>query len=335
MYTSPSTPVTPAASAPEASAGSPVASLVQLVLGISALLAVLVAAFTWPAISSAPREVPIGIVAPEPAIAQLEEQLASQVPAGEEPAFALTSYPDQDAAQQAVMARESYGAIVLGPGGGEMLIASAASPAVAAALTQVAGVVPAQAGGPLEVSDLAPLPADDPRGVGLASSLFPILLGGMVSGIASAFVLHTPRQRLVAVGSVGVVGGLLIVAILQGWLGALTGSYWANAGAVALGIAAIGATLVGLHRVLGRAGIGLGAALMMLLGNPLSGVTSAPEMLPAGWGALGQMLPPGAAGSLLRSTSFFDGAGAWLPILVLSCWLVAGATLAVLPRRER
>ena len=193
--------------------------------------------------------------------------------------------------------------------------------------------VRAAAGGPLVVTELAPLPEDDPRGVGLAASLFPTLLGGMASGVAAALALRGPWQRLAAVGSIAVVGGLLITAILQGWLGALTGSYWANTGAVALGIAAIGASLVGLHRVLGMAGIGLGAAVMMLLGNPLSGVASAPEMLPAGWGALGQ-LPPGAAGSLLRSTAFFDGAVAWGPVLVLTTWLVVGAGLALVPRRR-
>jgi hypothetical protein len=50
-------------------------------------------------------------------------------------------------------------------------------------------------------------------------------------------------------------------------------------------------------------------------------------MLPSGWGALGQLLPPGAAGTALRSVSFFDGAGAGRPFVVLSCWLLAGITL--------
>ena len=65
-------------------------------------------------------------------------------------------------------------------------------------------------------------------------------------------------------------------------------------------------------------------------GNPLSGMTSAPEMLPSGWGALGQLLPPGAAGTALRSVSFFDGAGAGRPLVVLTCWLVAGLALCAL-----
>jgi hypothetical protein len=56
-------------------------------------------------------------------------------------------------------------------------------------------------------------------------------------------------------------------------------------------------------------------------------MTSAPEMLPTGWGTLGQLLPPGAAGTALRSVSFFDGAGAARPLAVLGCWLLAGLLL--------
>lgn len=305
------------------------ASLLQLVAGISTLLAVLVIAFAWPALNTAPRDVPVGVVAPEAAVTQIEGQLAS----GDDAAFDLTTYADRAAAEEAILNRDVYGAIVMSPEGGEMLVASGASTAVSTALTQVAAGVPEQVGGPLAVTDVVPLPEDDTRGVGLATSLFPILLGGMAAGIASALALATPARRLVSVGSIAVVGGLLIAAILQPWLGALSGSFWTNSGAIALGIAAIGASLVGLHRVLGLAGIGLGAATMMLLGNPLSGVASAPEMLPAGWGALGQLLPPGAAGSLLRSTSYFDGAGSSGPILVLGTWVVVGVALALVPRR--
>jgi hypothetical protein len=54
---------------------------------------------------------------------------------------------------------------------------------------------------------------------------------------------------------------------------------------------------------------------MVLVGNPLSGISSAPERLPEPAGALGPLLPPGAGGSLLRSTAFFDGAGVGLAAL--------------------
>lgn len=77
-----------------------------------------------------------------------------------------------------------------------------------------------------------------------------------------------------------------------------------------------------------------GVVIVMLVGNPFSGATSAAELLPAGWGAMGQLLPPGASVSLLRSTSYFDGAGTGMPLVVLSLWLVVGIVLAVVASRR-
>jgi hypothetical protein len=73
----------------------------------------------------------------------------------------------------------------------------------------------------------------------------------------------------------------------------------------------------------------------MLIGNPFSGMTSAPEMLPNGWSTLGQWLPPGAAGTLLRSVSFFDGAGGARSLGILAGWVVLGLLLAALGSRVR
>lgn len=72
----------------------------------------------------------------------------------------------------------------------------------------------------------------------------------------------------------------------------------------------------------------------MLLGNPLSGLASGPHWLPGGWATLGQILPPGASGSLLRANAFFDGTGAGAPALVLGCWAVLGLALMVIADRR-
>lgn len=68
--------------------------------------------------------------------------------------------------------------------------------------------------------------------------------------------------------------------------------------------------------------------------QPLSGLASAPEWLPRGWGALGQDLAPGATGSLLRSAAYVDGAGAGRSVVVLACWIVAGLVLVSLGARR-
>jgi hypothetical protein len=63
---------------------------------------------------------------------------------------------------------------------------------------------------------------------------------------------------------------------------------------------------------------------MILIGNPFSGATSAPELLPAPVGAIGQWLPPGAGANLLRSTAYFGGHGASAHLTVLIVWIVLG-----------
>jgi hypothetical protein len=91
---------------------------------------------------------------------------------------------------------------------------------------------------------------------------------------------------------------------------------------------AMAAAVAGLGTLLGAGGIVLAVLVVFLLGNPLSGLTSAPELLPQPWGAVGQLLPPGAGGTLLRSVAFFDGAGAATPAWVLGAWAAGGLLLA-------
>ena len=77
---------------------------------------------------------------------------------------------------------------------------------------------------------------------------------------------------------------------------------------------------------------------LVLLGNPLSGATSAPELLPTGWSAIGHRMPLGATVDLLRGISGFDGRGTALPALALAVWGVLGLSLlavASVSRRSR
>jgi hypothetical protein len=176
---------------------------------------------------------------------------------------------------------------------------------------------------------VAPLPAADPHGAVFALATVPLVIGGILTGAVLALGMPDRRRRAVAVVAVAVLAGAATTAVLGPWLGALAGTWIAEAAVVALGITAVAAALLGLHRVAGLPGLGLGAATMLLLGVPLSGAMSAPELLPAGWSTLGQLLPPGAAASALRSTAYFDGSGSAGPLVVLGCWAVAGLLLLV------
>ena len=171
----------------------------------------------------------------------------------------------------------------------------------------------------------------------LGASVLPLVIAGILVGVVGALAARgLGRAGLVVVGAV--LTGLAAAAIVQGWLDVIRGSWVANAGVLTLTVLAIGAILAGLHAVLGRAGLILGAVAMIFVGNPFSGVGSAPELLPQPVGTIGQLMPPGAGGNLLRSTGFFDGAGGGGHLAVLAIWAIIGLLLLaaelLAPRRS-
>jgi hypothetical protein len=294
---------------------------------LTVIISVLLTAFAWPAVRSTVHDVPIAVAGPAPAVGQVTAALEQRLPG----AFEITAVATSGAAEELIKSREVYGAIDLTSGSPQILTASAASAAVAQTLTGVGTALSqaqAQGSAPaVAVRDIAALPADDPRGAGLAAGALPLVIGGIMAAALLTARLRGTGRRVAGALAFAVTGGLAMAAILQYWLGSLGGDYLANSAAIALSVAATALTLLGLESLLGTAGLGLGAAVMMLVGNPLSGVATAPEMLPGWSGALGQLLPPGAGGSLLRSTAFFDGAGAGHAVVVLLSWLALGAVL--------
>ena len=304
---------------------------IAVVVGLTSVLTLMLAAFAWPAANLAPRDLPIGLVAPDPVATQIEQGLNR----GGADAFQITRIADRAGAEQQIRDREIYGAVIVGQQGAEVLTASAAGPAVAQILSQIAISLGQATGQQPQITDLVPQPADDLRGAGLAVTALPLVLGGIAAGALLSRVLSSATGRLVGALSLAALAGLAMVALLQFWLGSLGGSYWANAGVLALATAASAVALLGLERLLGAAGLALGAVTLLLLGNPLSALNSAPELLPRGWGELGQLMPPGAAGTALRSVSFFEGAGSGQAFVVLLSWLGVGIVLSLLPQFRR
>ena len=141
---------------------------------------------------------------------------------------------------------------------------------------------------------------------------------------------------MVAGGSV--LAGLVATAIVQSWLDVVGGDWLVNAGVLSLLVLAVASVVAGLASLFGKAGALAGALTMVFVGNPFSAVASGPEMLPSPAGAIGQLLPPGAGGNLLRSTGFFDAAAAGGHVAVLAAWALAGlacVAIAALPRVVR
>ncbi len=125
--------------------------------------------------------------------------------------------------------------------------------------------------------------------------------------------------------------GLGFAGILA-WLGVSGGHFWAEAAAIALTIGASALVVAGPVRLIGAAGAGLGALLLVTIGNPPSGIATSPRLLPGPWGAFGQWLPTGAGGTLVRRVWYFPEASVTGPMLILLVWAGLGALGVVLGR---
>ena len=286
------------------------------ILVVPIVLAVILTLFAWPSARLEPRDLPIGVAGPPAGAAALQHRLAEN-----EGAFDVERYADEAAARAAIEDREVYGAFVATPAGAKLLTSSAASPMVAQLLTHAAADAP---GGPLPVEDVV---AASPAGSAIASSVLPLVIAGILTGVVASLLAASASGRAGLLVAGSALGGLVATGIVQGWLDVIEGDWLLNAAGLGLTIAAIAAAVAGLKALLGHAGVGIAALTMIFVGNPFAAVGSAPELLPQPVGGIGQLLPLGAGGNLLRSTGFFDGAGGGRHALVLGCWLLAGLGL--------
>ena len=158
-----------------------------------------------------------------------------------------------------------------------LLIATGASPTVAQLLTQLGSGIGQQTGMPLRIDDQAAPPAGDPRGIGLAAAALPITLAGLLSAVALTLVIRRDVWlRVCTTAAFSALAGVTIAALLRYPLGSIDQNFWGVAGGLTLGALATGLVVLGLGSLFGRVGLILGALLALLVGNPLSGLNSAP-----------------------------------------------------------
>ncbi|MFC7846378.1 ABC transporter permease [Streptomyces sp. NPDC057382] len=293
--------------------------LIAVAVLVPVLAALALWAFAWPAARIAPRDLPLGVAGPTVAAAQVERQLEQH-----EGAFEIHRYADGAAARDAIEDRSVYGAVVVTPQGPELLTASAAGPAVAQFLEQAVAQRASAEGTRVKVVDVVPTPASDPRGAVLNAAVLPLALAGIAAGAVVTLLGLRGMRAVTALLVASALVGAVAAVIAHSWLGALAGDWWVEASVLGLSTLAVGAAVAGLAALIGPAGTGIGAALVMLIGNPFSGAASAPQMLPEPAGAIGQWMPPGAGTSLLRSVAFFDGSAATGPALTLTWWAALG-----------
>lgn len=314
------------------SAVTPRAAL--LVVGVFALQLLFIASYVGALHDPKPRDVPFGVVAPQPATAPLMGRL-EQLPGDPLDPRAVAS---ADAARDQILNRDIDGALIVDPRGrtDTLLVASGGGTVLSSTLEKMFTALEAPQGRTIRTVDVAPASPKDFDGL----SAFYLVVGWCVGGYICAAILaisagSRPANleraiiRLGVLALYSILGGLGGAVIVGPILDALPGSVAALWGLGALVVFAVGATTLALQSVFGIVGIGLAILLIVVAGNPSAGGAFPLPMLPPFWNAIGPALPPGAGTWVARSIAYFKGNDVTGSLLILSSWALVGSVVTL------
>ena len=335
----------------------------------SLIVSLVILAFTWPTKTMEAKNLPVSITGPEVTVSQFEQSLKDrgietfelkQATSREDAenqikqceTYGAIVFTEGAAPEVLTAPAANAAATQILNGVATQLNAQIQQQALAAkteALTQAieaGGEQGAQAAAQLEqmkaqaeqasamtvkTTAVVSLSESDSSGSGIAVVAFPLVIGGILGGSFSALRVNGTWRRFVTAGLYAVVGGALTALILNVWFGLIPGDFatlWATFSATYLatasfivGVSALAAPIVGL---------GVGAVITMFIGNPISGATMPSAFLPGAWGAIGQMMVPGASSTLLRSIAYFPEAATSGQWLVLGSWIAFGLLAGVI-----
>jgi hypothetical protein len=301
-------------------------------LGILVVVFALVSSNVAANHSPKPHGLPIGIVGTAAVADAAHAELSRAAPG----AFDVHAYRSLTSARTAVLHRSVYGAFQPVPSP-VLLVASAASPPVAVLLQRTFTSVASRSGRALAVHDLVPLPPSDSSGATSYSAILSLIIAGL-AGTSVIYILtrHRPEAaRVVLTVAVGVGAGLITALVTNVLVGAFHDHFFQVWGVATLFVLAIGLPIAAFQVIFGIAGTAIGVLLFLVIGNPASGGSSAPELLPGFWRTLSQILPPGAAATAMRNVVYFNDHGNSQALIVLAVYAVLGAAVALVAYRLR
>ena len=338
-------------------------------LQASLIVAVVILAFTWPTKNMGAKNLPVSIAGPEVTVSQFEQSLKDQgietfdlkqASSREEAeqqikqreTYGAIIFTEGAAPEVLTAPAANTAATQILNGVATQLNAQIQQKALAAkteALTQAVqagGEQGAQAAAQLEqmkvqaeqasamevkTTAVVPLSENDSSGTGLAIAAFPLVMGGTIGGMLSLTLINGTWRRFATATLYSVIAGALTTLILSTWFGFIPGDFatlWAAFAATYLataffivGVGALSSPLIGLA---------VGAVITMFIGNPISGASMPSVFLPGAWGAIGQMMVPGASSTLLRSIAYFPEAATSDQWLVLGSWIAFGLLAGVI-----
>ncbi|GAA1848984.1 ABC transporter permease [Brevibacterium marinum] len=251
---------------------------------------------------------------------------------GSEPdALDVETVGDGHTAREMVYERDASAAVVVD--GSKATLYTAGGAGTQQATTVTGLVMPAlqDEGLDVDAQDLAPLPDDDPTGLGAMFLMTAIVMAGYLP----FSVLRSNSPELLKFKR--------IVPILGAWAAVIAGLVWtvtcpildivdvkdtvAVLGIAWLGVFAISCVQLFITRLFGALGVLFGILFLMVLGMPSSNMAMPVYTMPPFFRFTHEFLPMPAIGESLRSVLYFNGTGVTGHLLVLAIGAVVGLLL--------
>jgi hypothetical protein len=267
----------------------------------------------------------VGVVGTRDQIASVQAQLDS----GRHRAFDVRRYDTEADARAGLLDTDVRGVLV--PAGHRILVAQALGVAPTEAVTDALGAIDSRAA----VQDVRPLPAGDRRGLSSLFTVIGTLMPSLVFGVLlSVFGRALPaRVRWSAVVAYAALAGVVVAFNVEVLIGAFDREFLGVALVAGLLALAVSAAAHGLGHLGGERGIVLAILVVLLVGMSSAGGAVTYQLEPGFYGAVSQLLPPGAALTAVRNVEYFGWAATRVPLLVLGAWAVGGLALGLLGER--
>jgi hypothetical protein len=272
----------------------------------------------------------VALVAPDQAAAAITASLDQKSPG----AFSIVRCTTAEDARAALDDRAVSGAVVMGHGTADILVASGDSEASAAAIGAAFAAVAKATGATATVTDVHPLPASDPHGIVPFFLVLAVSVSGLLYGVIG-FLFGDATKTAARVASMivfAIADGLLVAGVV-GFVTGFDSSQWLLAGICMLLALAVAASTVALQRLVGIAGTGVSALFVVILGMATSGGMVGPAFLADGFRELAGLLPPAAGLSAARGAMFFGGGGLVTPVAILTAWIVVAIVVTFAAER--
>lgn len=271
-----------------------------------------------------PQNLPIAIVGPTQATAQMQALIKQKSKGAVEP----RAYSSKQEAIEDLKAHKLFGVITPSPKGVDVTVSSASGEAAKQIVSQLGTALSNASNTTANITDITP----DASGPGRSMIMMFLLLATTIGAIIGQSFIRSHGSASFAVWAASTTITSVLTglsgAIVAATLGEFKDAFWGVAGVISLASMTMGLVVAAAQAAFGKPGLGIAALLLLPLGIATSGAVVGNYFLPNFYAWLAPILPAQAVIDTLRQVAYVDAVAIGEPLRTLLLW-AAGSIVIV------